>query len=270
MERAYARRMLAVARLPVGTNGSPSGDREDSSEMGNGEGTSRVPSDETRSRATADPSDLAESPRVVIADDHPFFRTSMARLLRENGMEVAAEVGSGEAAVNAVRETAPQVVVMDLKMPGLSGLEATRRLTAAYPASHVVVLSVSSREDDVLDAVLAGATGYVLKDSPPGELVTAVQAAAAGEPLVSPRIAATLLQRIREAISGGEGMAGVALSGHELRILDAFAGGRHSEEIGAELGLRPHEVREYTANLLVKVRVDSAVRTALRDLGEDD
>jgi DNA-binding NarL/FixJ family response regulator len=257
--------MLAVARRPVGAHGSASADREDSYEMGHGEGRSRLPYDDPASRSTTEQGGLAESPRVVIADDHPFFRTSMARLLSEAGMDVAAEVGSGEAAVNAVRESAPQVVVMDLKMPGLSGLEATRRLTAAYPATHVVVLSVSSDEDDVIEAVLAGASGYVLKDSPPGEVIAAVRAAAAGEPLVSARIAAALLGRIREALRDGEGLAGAGLSGHELRILDALAAGRSGDEIGAELDLNPGEVREYVSSLLVKLRVDSAIRTALRD-----
>ena len=259
--------MLAATRLSVGNHGLVLTDREDSSEMGKGEGISRLPYD-TQARTRVDQPDTADPPRVVIADDHPFFRTSTARLLRDNGVEVAAEVGSGEAAVNAVRETTPQVVIMDLKMPGLSGLEATRRLTGAYPAARVVVLSVSASDDDVIDAVLAGASGYVLKDSSPGELIAAVRAAAAGEPLVSQRVAAALLGRIREALSNGEGLAGVGLSGHELRILDALAAGRPSDEIGAELDLNADEVREYVSSLLVKLRVDSAVRAALRD--EDD
>jgi DNA-binding NarL/FixJ family response regulator len=191
-------------------------------------------------------------------------------MLRENAIEVAAEVGSGEAAVEAVAETTPQVVVMDLKMPGVSGLEATRRLTASHPATHVVVLSVSTNENDVIDAVLSGASGYVLKDSPPGELIAAIQAAAGGEPVVSPRIAAALLRRIREAIGTGEGLAGVSVSGRELQILDRLAAGRRSTEIGDELGLGEHEVREYTSSLLMKLRVDSAVRTALRDLDSPD
>jgi DNA-binding NarL/FixJ family response regulator len=235
------------------------------SQMGNGEGTSRRPADHPRSRSRTDEHDAVDSPRVVIADDHPFFRSSIARLLREQGIAVAAEVGSGEAAVEAVAEKAPDVVVMDLKMPGVSGLEATRRLTAAHPATHVVVLSVSTREGDVIDAALAGASGYVLKDSPPDELITAIQGAAAGEPLVSARIAAALLRRIREAIGTGEGLAGVSLSGRELQILDSIAAGAHSAEIAAELELDEREVREYTSNLLMKLRVDSAVRTALRN-----
>jgi two-component system nitrate/nitrite response regulator NarL len=261
---------IAIASPLFGNRGSSFADREHPSQMGIGEGSSRRLSDDPGSRSRADEPEGVDSPRVVIADDHPFFRSTVARLLRENGIEVAAEVGSGEAAVDAVAEMAPQIVVMDLKMPGVSGLEATRRLTAAYPATHVVVLSVSASEKDVIDSVLAGANGYVLKDAPPDELLAAIRAAAAGEPLVSPRIAEALLRRIREAIGTGEGLAGTSLSGRELQILDGLAAGRRSAEIGGELGLEEHEVREYTSSLLMKLRVDSAVRTALRDVDAPD
>jgi DNA-binding NarL/FixJ family response regulator len=262
---------LTAFRQSAGGNGSPFADREYSFAMGNGEGISRRPSDDPRSRSRAEePDALVGAPRVVIADDHPFFRSSLAGVLREHGIEVAAEVGSGEAAIVAVGEMAPQVVVMDLKMPGVSGLEATRRLSAAYPATHVVVLSVSARESDVIDAVLAGASGYVLKDSPPDELIACIEGAAAGEPLVSPRIAAALLRRVREAIGTGEGLAGVSISGRELQILDALAGGRRSSEVAPALGLSERELHEYTTNLLVKLRVDSAVRAALRNLDAPD
>jgi two-component system nitrate/nitrite response regulator NarL len=261
---------IAIASPLFGSRGSSFANREHPSHMGIGEGSSRRLSDDPRSRSRADEPEAADSPRVVIADDHPFFRSSVARLLRENGIEVAAEVGSGEAAIDAVAEMAPQIVVMDLKMPGVSGLEATRRLTDAYPATHVVVLSISASEKDVIDSVLAGANGYVLKDAPPDELLAAIRAAAAGEPLVSPRIAEALLRRIREAIGTGEGLAGTSLSGRELQILDGLAAGRRSAEIGGELGLEEHEVREYTSSLLMKLRVDSAVRTALRDVDAPD
>jgi two-component system, NarL family, nitrate/nitrite response regulator NarL len=203
---------------------------------------------------------------VVIADDHPFFRASLARALRARGIDVAAEVGSGEAAIAAVREFSPEVVVMDLKMPGLSGLEATRRLAAAHPGTQIVVVSVSADERDVVDAVLAGAGGYVLRASPPQELILAIHGAATGEPLVSARIAAALLGRLREAISTGEELAGVAVSGRELEILDAFADGKRAEEVAESLGLSTDEVREHASNLLMKLRVDSAVRDAIRKL----
>jgi DNA-binding NarL/FixJ family response regulator len=122
--------------------------------------------------------------RVVIADDHHAYRHGLAVLLRENGIDVVAEVPDGGAAIRAVEEVAPDVVVMDLSMPGVSGLEATRRLAARSPATRVVVLSVSALALDVTDAVQAGADGYVLKDRPVEEVVAAIRAAAAGHAVV--------------------------------------------------------------------------------------
>ena len=136
--------------------------------------------------------------RVVIADDHPFYRDGLAKLLHANGIDVAAQAANGEAAIQAVAETAPDVVVMDLNMPGMSGLEATRQLTQIAPMTRVLVLSVSAQEDDVTEAILAGASGYVLKESPVEEVVAGIQAAAAGQALISPRVATLLLGRLRE------------------------------------------------------------------------
>ena len=139
-----------------------------------------------------------EALRVVVADDHPFYRAGLARMLRETGLDVVAEVPDGEAAIQAVEELAPDVVVMDLHMPGLSGLEATRRLTEQAPATRVLVLSISAQEADVTDAILAGASGYMLKDRPHAEIVSGIRAAAAGQSPLSPRIAAMLIRRLRE------------------------------------------------------------------------
>jgi DNA-binding NarL/FixJ family response regulator len=155
---------------------------------------------------------------------------------------------------------------MDLKMPGVSGIEATKRLAASHPAVQVFVLSISAREDDVIDAVLAGACGYALKDSPPDELIAGIQAASTGEPLVSPRIAEALLRRVRELVGTGEGLEGVSISGRELEILASLAGGKESGDVAGEHGLSKQEVREYVSSLLTKLRVDSAVRAALRRL----
>jgi DNA-binding NarL/FixJ family response regulator len=119
--------------------------------------------------------------RVVIADDHPYYRRGLARSLQARGIEVVAEAPNGAAAIRAVEDTAPDVVVMDLKMPGMSGIEATRLLTARFSTSRVVILSVSNDEQDVADAVLAGACGYVLKESSVDEIAAAIHAVAAGE-----------------------------------------------------------------------------------------
>ena len=136
--------------------------------------------------------------RVVIADDHPFYRAGLIRVLERNGFDVVAEVPNGEAAIRAVELSRPDVVVVDLNMPGTSGLATTRSLVTRVPSTPVMVLSVSSDESDVTDAILAGATGYMLKDRPHHEIVAGIRAAAAGQSPISPRIAAMLVRRLRE------------------------------------------------------------------------
>jgi DNA-binding NarL/FixJ family response regulator len=128
----------------------------------------------------------AEPLRVVLVDDHPFYREGMARLLRRSGIDVVAEVPNAAAAIRAVGKLAPEVVVMDLNLPGLSGVEATRRITGAFPGCRVLVISVSADPADIGNALLAGASGYVLKDRPVEELVAGIRAAAAGRSLISP------------------------------------------------------------------------------------
>jgi DNA-binding NarL/FixJ family response regulator len=130
--------------------------------------------------------------QVVIVDDHPRYRLSLAKLLTSSGMNVAAEAANGWAALKAVEEVTPDVVVLDLHLPGLSGEEVTRRLTAYTPAHRVMILSASAREADVKSVVLAGASGYFLKDDPADEIVAGVRAVAAGASLFSPSVAAML------------------------------------------------------------------------------
>jgi DNA-binding NarL/FixJ family response regulator len=126
--------------------------------------------------------------RVVIADDHPAYRAALARVLRESGIDVVAEASNGESAIRAALETEPEVVVMDLNMPGLSGSDATRQLRDEAPSTRVLVLSVSAQAEDVSEAIQAGAHGYVLKDGPLEEVVVGIRAAAAGHSVISPRV----------------------------------------------------------------------------------
>jgi DNA-binding NarL/FixJ family response regulator len=149
-------------------------------------------------RFSSEDEDAERALRVVIADDHPFYRAALARLLERNGLEVVAEVPNGEAAIRAVEELRPDVVVADLNMPGSSGLTATRELAQRLPATPVMVLSVSADEADVTEAILAGASGYMLKDRPHAEIVAGIRAAAVGQSPLSPRIAAMLIRRLRE------------------------------------------------------------------------
>jgi len=202
--------------------------------------------------------------RVVIADDHPFYRDGLAKLLHANGIDVAAQAANGEAAIRAVEETAPDVVVMDLNMPGMSGLEATRQLTEVAPMTRVLVLSVSAQEDDVTEAILAGASGYVLKESPVEEVVAGIQAAAAGQALISPRVATLLLGRLREQAQAQRDVSVMQLSERELDVLSLLADGKANHEIADALYISPSTVRNHVANILAKLHVDNRVQAAVR------
>jgi DNA-binding NarL/FixJ family response regulator len=202
--------------------------------------------------------------RVVIADDHPFYRDGLAKLLHANGIDVAAQAANGEAAIRAVEETAPDVVVMDLNMPGMSGLEATRQLTEVAPMTRVLVLSVSAQEDDVTEAILAGASGYVLKESPVEEVVAGIQAAAAGQALISPRVATLLLGRLREQAQAQRDVSVMQLSERELDVLGLLADGKANHEIAEALYISPSTVRNHVANILAKLHVDNRVQAAVR------
>jgi DNA-binding NarL/FixJ family response regulator len=210
----------------------------------------------------------SESIRIVLADDHAFFREGLARVLSNAGIEVVAEVANGEAAVEAAVEHAPDVVVMDLSMPGLSGLEATRRLQQRAPAARVLVLTVSDSEADVIDAVVAGATGYVLKDASKEEVIAAVRAVAAGHALISPPIASTLLGRIRQQAESAPAVPEVELSARELEVLSLLADGRANAEIGEELFISLSTVRNHISSILMKLHVDNRVQAAVRAVRE--
>jgi DNA-binding NarL/FixJ family response regulator len=202
--------------------------------------------------------------RVVIADDHPVYRGGLAGLLRQVGIDVVAEVPDGEAAIRAVTEHAPDVMVMDLNMPGISGLEATRRLTAQAPATRVLVLSVSAQEADVTDAILAGACGYVLKEAPVEDVAAAIRAAAAGQSVISPRIATMLLRRVRDAADREPVLARAQLSAREVDVLRLMADGRSNHEIAHALVISPSTVRNHISSILMKLQVENRVQAAVR------
>jgi DNA-binding NarL/FixJ family response regulator len=211
---------------------------------------------------------MADSPperlRVVLADDHPLYRQGLAEILGQSGIEVVAEAASGQAAIDAVEEAAPDVVVMDLNMPGLSGVEATSRLTERAPATRVLVLTVSAEDADVTDALLAGASGYVLKEAPVEEVVAGIRAAAAGESVISPRIASMLLQAIRDREGVELESPPAALSERELQVLKLMAEGKANEEIADALTIGVSTVRNHVSNILVKLQVDNRVQAAVR------
>jgi DNA-binding NarL/FixJ family response regulator len=206
-----------------------------------------------------------ETLRVVLVDDHPVYREGLARLLSQSGVEVVAQAGNGPDALSIVEEAAPDVVVMDLNMPGMSGVEVTRKLVERNPASRVLVVSVSAQEEDVTEAILAGASGYVLKDGPVEEVVAGIQAAANGESLISPRIATMLLRRMRlDGPSEIEAPATTPLSDRELQVLRLVAEGKGNQEIGEALYIGQSTVRNHISSILMKLQVDNRVQAAVR------
>jgi DNA-binding NarL/FixJ family response regulator len=207
--------------------------------------------------------------RVVLVDDHPVYREGLAKLLLECGVDVIAQAGNGADAISLVEQMAPDVVVMDLNMPGMSGVEVTRKLVERTPASRVLVVSVSAQEEDVTEAILAGASGYVLKDGPVEEVVAGIQAAANGESLISPRIATMLLRRMRlDEPADVETPAMTPLSERELQVLRLVAEGKGNQEIGEALYIGQSTVRNHISSILMKLQVENRVQAAVRAVRE--
>ena len=188
---------------------------------------------------------------AVLVDDHDLFRGGLAQILADQGVRVVGEASDGERAVDLVAELAPDVAVMDLNMPGIGGVEATRRIATASPATRVLVLTISSDDDSITQALLAGASGYVVKDASVDELALAVRAAARGSTWLSPRIAGRLLAWLEE------GPRSRAVSDRELAALRLLADGKDDSQIAAELFVTEGTVRNRVAGLLMKLQLES-------------
>ncbi len=202
--------------------------------------------------------------RVLLVDDHDLFRSGLRRLLAEHGLSDIAEAASGEEALAAIADLAPDVVIMDLTMPGLSGVETTRRLAESAPGARVLVLTVSDDQEDVLEAIAAGADGYLLKSASPEEIVSGVEAAAAGESLLSPRIASMLVTRVREqdARTPAAAIRG-KLSNREIQVLRLLGEGRENAEIAEQLVISPRTVKNHIANILEKLHMENRIQAAV-------
>ena len=203
--------------------------------------------------------------RVLLVDDHDLFRTGLRNLLEERGVDVAGEASAGAEAVRLVRELAPDVVVMDLHMPGISGIEAIRQIAAIAPLTRVLVLTISDQEEDVLHAILAGACGYLLKDASVEELIRGIEAAAIGEALVSPAIAGKVLQQVRATAVSPEIEAAVRteLSQRELDVLKLIANGSDNAMIAAQLHISPKTVKNHISNILMKLQIENRIQAAV-------
>ena len=200
---------------------------------------------------------------VVVVDDDQLFRTGLQELLVKEGLDVVS-AADGESAVELVAESAPDVVLMDIGLPGLCGVEATRLIAKNSPQTRVLVLTISADEENVVDAIAAGACGYLLKGTSLDALIEGIEAAVSGESVVSPAIAAKLFERVRvEASPPPDEKAAISLlSEREVEIMGLIASGMRNTEIAQELLISPHTVRNHVANIFAKLQMHSRLELA--------
>ncbi len=210
-----------------------------------------------------EPSDNAL--RVVIADDHHFFREGLREMLAADGMAVVGEATDGAGAVTLARELAPDVVVIDLKMPNASGIDALRQIVMASPDAQLVVLTVSADEADVLETLAAGACSYLLKDTRADELVGGIRLAAGGHAVLSRDVVRALVARVRMDNQAAEQASsdGLALTARELEVIRLITDGADNAAIGRELSISRHTVKQYVTNIFEKLGVHSRVQAAV-------
>jgi two-component system NarL family response regulator len=209
----------------------------------------------------------AELPiRVLLADPHALFRRGVRLVLEdEPDIEVVGEAGEGLDAVERIVELTPDLVLMDVRMPGVSGIEATRRVREQVPSVKVAILTVSEDDDDLFAAVRAGATGYLLKEVSIEELPDAVRAVARGHSLISPSMASRLLVEFNALSRRVEEQAGNAprLSDRELEVLQLVARGLSNKEIATELVIAENTVKNHVRNILEKLQLRSRMEAAM-------
>jgi two-component system, NarL family, nitrate/nitrite response regulator NarL len=213
----------------------------------------------------------AGSVTVVLIDDQALVRRAVRQALTRAGLRVIGEADAAETGVRMAVERRPDVVLMDLILDGAPATDAIEQVSVLAPASRILVLTTSTERDCLVQAILAGACGYLLKDVQPGVIASAVRASAAGECVVSPQVAEGLLARIRE----GNGhpqvrdersaeMIRAVLSGRELEIFKRLASGESNREIGRAFSLSENTVRKHVASILAKLHLDNRVQAAVK------
>ncbi|MDX6287990.1 MAG: hypothetical protein QOG53_3475 [Frankiales bacterium] len=210
--------------------------------------------------------------RVLVVDDHPMWRDAVARDLGDAGFDVVGTAGDGDQAVRVAKATRPEVAVLDLNLPGLSGVEVARQLAAADPPCRVLVLSASGEQADVLAAVTAGATGYLMKSASRDELVDAVRRTADGDPVFTPGLAGLLLGEYRRLATTPGGASTPELTERETEVLRFVAKGLTYKEIAERLVLSHRTVQNHVQNTLTKLQLHNKaqlVRYAMEQ-GLDD
>lgn len=207
----------------------------------------------------------SEPIRVVISDDHDLFRRGLKMVLEaEEDIEVVAEAADGQEAVSRVEELAPDVVLMDVRMPRMGGIEATRLIRQLFPTTRIIVLTVSDEEDDLYGAVKAGANGYLLKEVSIEEVADAVRAVFAGQSLISPSLASKLLAEFSGPPKAADDpvSSSVRLTEREVEVLKLVALGKENLQIAGQLGVSESTVRNHVANILTKLQLRSQIEPA--------
>lgn len=201
---------------------------------------------------------------VLIVDDHTLFRSGIKSLLqRQEGFKVVGEAGDGLEGVKRAKSLRPDVVLLDLHMPGLSGREAVRLMTEEAPGTHVVMLTVSEDADDLLDCLRAGAEGYLLKNIDAEYLLDSIRRAAAGEAVMSPQMTAKLMASVRGAPKEAPAQEKDRLSPRERQIMAWIAAGASNKEIARALDLAESTVKIHVQNILKKLNLTSRVQAAV-------
>jgi two-component system NarL family response regulator len=206
--------------------------------------------------------------RVVVCDDHALYRRGLIMELDEaDDLEVVGEASNGAEAVDSCARVAPDVVLMDVRMPEMDGIEATRRIVEAMPSARVLMLTVSDEGDDLIDAIKAGASGYLLKELSISAIASAVRSVAAGHSFISPPMATKLLSEFR-SLAGHPGGSlssngSTGLTEREILVLDAMAEGHNNCEIASRLHVPERTVHNHVRNVLQKLQLHSRTEAVL-------
>jgi DNA-binding NarL/FixJ family response regulator len=202
--------------------------------------------------------------RVYIVDDHPFVREGLKTFLgTQQGIELVGEAGSGETALVEIQALQPEIVVVDLHLPSMGGVELTKKIQEYCPQAKVIILSSFSEEDEVLEAIEAGALSYLLKDSSPVKLVEAIRAAQSGEAILHPRIAKKLMERVRRSEAVGE-----QLTMKEIEVLTLMTQGRTNKEIASELYVAASTIKTHVSSILRKLEVHDRTQAVIKAMKE--
>jgi two-component system NarL family response regulator len=206
--------------------------------------------------------------RILIADDHELFRRGLRMVLEdEQDIDVLGEVGDGQAAVDLALEEAPDVVVMDVRMPQLSGIEAANRIKESLPHTKILMLTISDEEDDLYEAIKAGANGYLLKEISIDEIGNAVRSVHAGQSLISPSMASKLLNEFASMIKREEEekeqVPAPKLTPREMEVLEHVAQGMNNREIARALFISENTVKNHVRNILEKLHLHSRMEAVV-------